>query len=75
MLAYLAVRGSHAGPLFKFSDGRPLPRQRLVTAVRMQRAWTPASIQGTVSASEQPLPLQLEVYSEDLGPVEEPGVS
>ena len=34
MLAYLVVRGSHAGPLFKFSDGKPLTRQRLVTAVK-----------------------------------------
>ena len=34
MLAYLVVRGSHAGPLFKFSDGRSLTRQRLVTAVK-----------------------------------------
>ena len=34
MLAYLMVRGQHAGPLFKFQDGRFLTRQRLVTAVR-----------------------------------------
>ena len=34
MLAYLMVRGLHAGPLFKFQDGRFLTRQRLVTAVR-----------------------------------------
>ena len=34
MLSYLMVRGQHAGPLFKFQDGRFLTRQRLVTAVR-----------------------------------------
>lgn len=34
MLAYLLVRGSIAGPLFMYRDGRPLTRQRFVTAVR-----------------------------------------
>ncbi len=34
MLAYLLVRGSHAGPLFAYCDGRPLTRQRFVAAVR-----------------------------------------
>lgn len=34
MLAYLVIRGSGAGPLFKFQDGRPLTRVRLVTRVR-----------------------------------------
>ena len=34
MLSYLLVRGRHAGPLFKYHDGRPLTRQRFVAAVR-----------------------------------------
>ena len=34
VLAYLAVRGQGEGPLFRFSDGQPLTRQRLVLAVR-----------------------------------------
>ncbi len=34
VLAYLLVRGSHAGPLFAYCDGRPLTRQRFVAAVR-----------------------------------------
>ena len=34
MLVYLVVRGSHAGSLFKFLDGRSLTRQRLVIAVK-----------------------------------------
>ena len=34
MLAYMVVRGKIAGPLFRFSDGKPLTRQRLVTAVK-----------------------------------------
>ncbi len=35
MLAYLVVRGKSAGPLFRFIDGKPLTRQRLVTAVKV----------------------------------------
>ncbi len=31
MLAYLVARGKGEGPLFRFSDGRPLTRQRLVS--------------------------------------------
>ncbi len=32
--AYLTVRGKRPGPLFVFKDGKPLTRQRLVSAVR-----------------------------------------
>ncbi len=34
MLAYLVARGKGEGPLFRFSDGRSLMRQRLVSAVK-----------------------------------------
>ncbi len=34
MLAYLVARGKGEGPLFRFSDGRPLTRQRLVLTVK-----------------------------------------
>lgn len=34
MLSYLTVRGNSDGPLFFFQDGRPLTRQRLVSAVK-----------------------------------------
>jgi len=34
MLAYMVVRGKEAGPLFRFGDGKPLTRQRLVAAVK-----------------------------------------
>ena len=34
VLDYLKARGSHAGPLFIFADGRPLTRQRFVDNVR-----------------------------------------
>ena len=34
LLNYLVVRGSTPGPLFIFSDGRYLTRERLVTALR-----------------------------------------
>ena len=34
MLSYLCVRGMADGPLFKFTDGRVLTRQRFVSAVR-----------------------------------------
>ena len=34
LLTYLVVRGTKEGPLFIFKDGRPLTRQRLVTALR-----------------------------------------
>ena len=34
MLAYLTVRGIDEGPLFRFADGRPLTRQRLVCHLR-----------------------------------------
>ena len=34
VLSYLAVRGSEVGPLFRFNDGKPLTRQRLVNQVR-----------------------------------------
>ena len=34
MLKYLVARGREEGPLFKFRDGRPLTRQRLVEALR-----------------------------------------
>ncbi len=33
MLAYLLVRGKQPGPLFRFTDGKPLTRQRFVQAV------------------------------------------
>ena len=35
MLAYVAVRGDAPGPLFRFANGKPLTRDRLVTAVRV----------------------------------------
>ena len=35
MLAYVAVRGDEPGPLFRFANGKPLTRDRLVTAVRV----------------------------------------
>ena len=34
MLTYLAVRGMDEGPLFRFADGRPLTRRRLVCHLR-----------------------------------------
>ena len=34
ILSYLTCRGSRAGPLFVFSDGRLLTRKRFVTLVR-----------------------------------------
>ena len=34
VLAYLVRRGSQQGPLFLFSDGTPLSRQRLVAELR-----------------------------------------
>ena len=34
LLSYLVVRGTKDGPLFIFKDGRPLTRQRLVSALR-----------------------------------------
>ena len=34
MLAYLLLRGRRNGTLFVFGDGRPLTRQRFVSAVR-----------------------------------------
>ena len=34
MLAYLLVQGRQDGPLFRFRDGKPLTRQRFVSAVR-----------------------------------------
>ena len=34
ILNYLVVRGPVEGPLFRFKDGRPLTRQRLVGAVK-----------------------------------------
>ena len=34
MLAYMVQRGQGDGPLFRFKDGRPLTRQRLVTKMR-----------------------------------------
>ena len=34
VLSYLAVRGSEVRPLFRFNDGKPLTRQRLVNQVR-----------------------------------------
>ena len=38
LLAYLARRGSSQGPLFIFSDGSPLSRQRLVSYLRESRS-------------------------------------
>lgn len=35
VLSYLAVRGNGPGPLFRFNDGKPLTRQRLVAQVRL----------------------------------------
>ncbi len=34
MLAYMVVMGKEAGTLFRFGDGKPLTRQRLVTGVK-----------------------------------------
>ncbi len=34
MLDYLVVRGAGPGPLFRFADGKPLTRARLVEQVR-----------------------------------------
>ena len=34
LLGYLAVRGTAPGPLFRFADGTPLSRTRLVDSVR-----------------------------------------
>ena len=34
LLSYLAERGSKKGPFFRFQDGRPLTRQRLVVGIR-----------------------------------------
>ena len=34
LLSYLAERGSKEGPFFRFQDGRPLTRQRLVDGIR-----------------------------------------
>ncbi len=34
MLAYMVVRGKSEGPLFRFRDGKPLTRQKLVAAVK-----------------------------------------
>ena len=34
LLKYLLVRGTEQGPLFRFQDGRLLPRQRFVEEVR-----------------------------------------
>ena len=34
MLSYLVWRGNEQGPLFKFADGRPLTRERLVSQLR-----------------------------------------
>ena len=34
VLAYIAVRGNGAGPLFKFADGQALTRDRFVVQVR-----------------------------------------
>ena len=42
VLAYMARRGPGAGPFFKFQDGRPLTRARLVTEVK--RALTAAGV-------------------------------
>ena len=35
LLDYLCVRGPGEGPLFRFEDGRPLTRPRLVAAMRL----------------------------------------
>ena len=35
MLGYLVLRGSSPGPLFLFTDGRPLTRDRFVSAIRI----------------------------------------
>ena len=34
LLAYLAIRGDSAGPLFRFGDGRPLTRSAFRTRVK-----------------------------------------
>ena len=38
LLHYLCVRGPREGPLFRFEDGRPLIRPRLVAAMRLALA-------------------------------------
>jgi len=45
ILAYIAVRPPSVGPLFIFKDGKPLTRERLVSAVR--QALTQAGIPTT----------------------------
>ncbi len=51
MLAYLAVRGGGPGPLFRFTDGRCLSRDRFVTHVRTALSIVPY-MQGIASALE-----------------------
>ena len=34
VVAYMVLRGAASGPFFRFADGRPLTRERLVAAVR-----------------------------------------
>ena len=43
MLAYLSIRGGGTGPLFHFSDGKPLTREHFVSRVR--EALTAAGIE------------------------------
>ena len=38
LLSYMALRGPGVGPLFRFEDGRPLTRVRLVSALRIALA-------------------------------------
>ena len=38
LLSYMALRGPGVGPLFRFEDGRPLTRPRLVSALRIALA-------------------------------------
>ena len=42
VLAYMVIRGQGPGPFFKFQDGKPLTRARLVTEVK--RALTRAGV-------------------------------
>ncbi len=53
VLAYMAMRGSGPGPLFKFCDGSPLTRAKLVAEVRRPSLWQVSTAGLTwVTASE-----------------------
>ena len=81
ILSYLLCRGSSAGPLFWFKDGRPSTRQRFMTAVRdaLREAGMDAEkytghsfrIDAATTAASK----GLEDYHSNIGPLEELGIS